>query len=84
MDAGNMQSIMKQYLTNFENNMKVKQINSINESNCDTKQELDDKKTIGYYLLKNNTTYGVLRYRKTLYLMVEQRFYDIKKNEFGF
>jgi hypothetical protein len=79
MDADKMQSIKQHYLINYEKNMKVKQIDSNNELKCNSKQELDDKRTIGYYLSKNRRNFGVFRHQNTLYFMIDQNYYDVKQ-----
>lgn len=84
MDDNKKRAIENTLVSCFENHTKIRNVRGSEEYVCKTKEEIDQKKARGFYLIKSEIFFSVLRVNEILYFVYESEIFDVKENGLSF
>lgn len=84
MDNEKKWTITNGYLNHFEKSLTVMNISNFDEILCNSRKHLDTIHIIGYYVIKNNIVFGIIKDDDSTYFMISNNFYDIKIQNVNF
>lgn len=84
MDTEKKWTITNRYLNNFEKSVTVMNISNSNEISCKSREQLETMLIVGFYVIKNKTTFGIIKKDDSMHFMVDNNLYNIDLQKIQF